>query len=191
MSALYRSIGWRVLAIEPNPVFCQAHRDAGHEVLQYACSDHDRDHADFEVVDSHGGEYAGGSVSYESFSSLAVKPAYRALRPDLDVRPIQVNVRRLDKILAEHAPEVRQLDIVSVDVEGWELEVLDGLSFDRYRPKVLIVENLFAETGYRGAMRDRGYLLWIRRAPNDVYVLPGLLSRRGRAWARLRGLRRT
>ena len=148
-------------------------------------------HADFEVVDSHGGEYAGGSVSYESFSSLAVKPAYRALRPDLDVRPIQVNVRRLDKILAEHAPEVRQLDIVSVDVEGWELEVLDGLSFDRYRPKVLIVENLFAETGYRGAMRDRGYLLWIRRAPNDVYVLPGLLSRRGRAWARLRGLRRT
>jgi FkbM family methyltransferase len=51
------------------------------------------------------------------------------------VRRIKVNVRRLDTLLAEHAPHVRQLDIVS-DVEGWELEVLDGLSFERYRPTV-------------------------------------------------------
>ena len=186
MSALYRSLGWRVVAIEPNPAFCEAHRAAGHEVFQYACSDHDEDAADFEVVDSHGGAYGGGSVSFESFSSLTIKPSYRALRPDLDVKRIKVNVRRLDTILAEHAPEVRHLDIVSVDVEGWELEVLDGLTFGRYQPTVLIVENLFAEARYRRALRARGYALWKRCEPNDVYVSPSLLSRRERASARLR-----
>jgi FkbM family methyltransferase len=171
MSALYRTLGWRVIAIEPNPVFCQAHRAAGYEVLEYACSDHDEDAVDFEVVDSHGAPYEGGTVSFESFSSLRVKDSYRTLRAGLDVRRIKVNVRRLDTILADHAPDVRRLDIVAVDVEGWELEVLEGLSFNRYVPTVLIVENLFTDAAYRRVMRTRGYALWRRVGPNDVYVL--------------------
>lgn len=174
MSALYRRLGWRVIAIEPNPVFCQAHRTAGYEVLEYACSDHDEDAVDFELVDSHGAPYEGGAVSFESFSALKVKDSYRTIRADLDIRTIKVNVRRLDSILAEHAPEVERIDIVAVDVEGWELEVLDGLTFDRYRPKLLIVENVFTDPAYREVMRKRGYALWERIGPNDVYVLQTL-----------------
>jgi len=34
MSALYRRLGWRAIAIEPKSVFCQAHRAAGFEVLE-------------------------------------------------------------------------------------------------------------------------------------------------------------
>jgi FkbM family methyltransferase len=187
MSAFYRRLGWKVIAIEPNPAFCEAHRAAGHDVLQYACSDHDEDGAAFEVVDSHGKPYEGGSVSFESFSALAVKPAYRALRPELDVTQIKVAVRRLDTILAEHAPNIAQLDILSVDVEGWELEVLDGLSFEHYRPAVVIVENLFGEAPYRRALRGRGYALWRRRGPNEVYVSTARLSLGERAAATLRG----
>jgi FkbM family methyltransferase len=189
MSVHYRELGWRVVAIEPNPFFCEAYRAAGLEVLQYACSDRDEDAAEFEMVDSHGQVYEGGAVSYESFSALAIKPAYRALKPDLDVTRITVEIRRLDTILAEHAPEVQRLDVVSVDVEGWELEVLDGLSFERYRPAVLIVENLFNDASYRRALGRRGYVLWRRRAPNDVYVLPSRLSRGERAAACLRRYR--
>ena len=186
MSALYRGLGWQVIAIEPNPVFCEAHRAAGHDVLQYACSNRDEDAVEFQVVNSHGDEYEDGSVSFESFSSLAVKPEYRAMRPDLDVTQIKVDVRRLDTILADHAPDVLELDIVSVDVEGWELEVLEGLSFGRYRPKVLIVENLFGHGAYATALRRRGFALWRRRAPNDVYVRSSMLSPAERAAAVLR-----
>jgi FkbM family methyltransferase len=173
MSALYRGLGWRVIAIEPNPVFCEAHRAMGYEVLEYACSDRDEDDVDFEVVDSHGTIYEGGPVSFESLSSLMIKDAYRRVHEEPDVRRIKVNVRRLDTLLAEHAPDVELLDLVSVDVEGWELEVLDGLSFERYRPRVLIVENLFAEAAYRRAMWAHGYRLWRRLWPNDVYVRRG------------------
>ena len=176
MSAVYRTLGWRVIAIEPNPVFGQAHRASGYEVLEYACSDHDEDAVDFELVDSHGAPYAGGAVSFESFSALKVKDSYRTIRANLDIRTIKVNVRRLDSILAEHAPEVERIDIVAVDVEGWELEVLDGLTFDRYRPKLLIVENLFIDPAYREAMRERGYGLLEHIGPNDVYVLQTLRS---------------
>jgi FkbM family methyltransferase len=186
MSALYRNLGWRVIAIEPNPAFASAHRAAGHEIYEYACSDHDEDDVEFDLVNSHGTSYQGGSVSFESFSSLAIKPAYHALKSDLDIKRIKVDVRRLDTILSEYAPDLDKVDVVSVDVEGWELEVLNGLSFERYRPTVVIVENLFSEARYRRALRERGYWLWRRRGPNDVYVLPAELTRAERAAARLR-----
>jgi FkbM family methyltransferase len=188
MSAFYRELGWRVIAIEPNPAFCAAHRAAGHEVLEYACADRDADDVDFELVDSHGGAYRGGSVSFESFSSLAVKPAFRALKPDLDVTPIKVRVRRLDTLLAEHAPDVERIDILNIDVEGWELEVLDGLDLARWRPRLIIVENFFAESAYRRAMHERGYAFWCRADRNEVYAHPEMLSigERARAWARRR-----
>lgn len=63
-------LGWRVIAVEPNPVLCEASRDAG---LKYACADRDQDDVPFEVVDSHGTIYQGVSVSFESLSSLRIK----------------------------------------------------------------------------------------------------------------------
>lgn len=173
LSALYRRLGWRVVAIEPNPAFCALHRAQGHEILQYACGDRDEDDVDFSVVDSHGAEYGGGRVSYESFSSLGIKGPFAGLiGPDPSISTIKVNLRRVDTLLAEHAPAIERIDIVAVDVEGWELEVLDGLDLARFEPRVLIVENLFADQRYQTYMRNRGYELWRRIAPNDVYVTP-------------------
>jgi len=170
VSALYRSLGWKVLAIEPNPAFAALHRQRGHEVLEYACGDHDEDDVEFSVVDSHGQGYRGGAVSFESFSSLAIKESYAKLKGDLDVRKIRVKLRRLDTILSQHAPGADHIDIVSVDVEGWELEVLSGLDFGRFRPRALIVENLFDDPDYRSWMARKGYVLWRYLPPNDVYV---------------------
>src|SRR5215510_8669478 len=73
IAASYRSRGWRIIAIEPNPNFCAAHRALGYDVLQYACSDEDADDVPFFIVNSHGASYLGKSVSYESYSSLGIK----------------------------------------------------------------------------------------------------------------------
>ena len=81
----------------------------------------------------------------------------------------RVSVRRLDSILQAHAPTLEGVDIVSIDVEGWELEVLRGFSLERFRPKVTIVENVFEET-YRNALGARDYELWRHVPPDDVYV---------------------
>jgi FkbM family methyltransferase len=171
VSAMYRDLGWRVIAVEPNPEFCELHRARGHDILQYACGDHDEEDVDFCIVDSRGAAYRDGSVTYESFSSLAIKDAYANLaESDLEIRWIKVNLRRLDTLLKEHAAALEQIDILAVDVEGWELEVLDGLDFQRFRPRVLIVENLLNDPGYYEYMRSRGYGLWRQIEPNDVYV---------------------
>ena len=170
VSAGFRKNGWRVIAIEPIPHFCELQRRAGNEVLQYACGEEDRDDVDFTVVNSHGADYEGGKVSFESFSSLGIKENYRSLKPDLDTSVIKVRVRRLDTILRQHAPDVERIDILSIDVEGWELEVLNGLNFERHRPRVMVIENLFSTPQYETYAATRGYVLWHRAFPNEVYV---------------------
>jgi hypothetical protein len=59
---------------------------------------------------------------------------------------------------------------LSVDVEGWELEVLDGLDLEKYRPRVMVIENLFRDRKYRAYMRAKGYTLWRCLRPNDIYT---------------------
>jgi FkbM family methyltransferase len=172
ISASFRTLGWKVVAIEPNPVFCEAHRNAGHEVLQYACSDQDADDMEFFVVDSGGPEYFGGNVTFESFSSLGIRGQFAELHKTVktDVRTIPVKVRTLDRILAEHEPELDHVDVVAVDVEGWEVNVMRGFDLRRYKPKVVILENLFQEDAIRSLMAASGYQLWQTFVPNEIYI---------------------
>ena len=176
ISALFRSRGWEIVAIEPNPAYAEFYERQGIDVLAYACGDHDEDDVDFMVVNSHGADYKGGNVTYESWSSLSIKDNYAELKPDLDMTRIKVKLRKLDTILSEHAPHIDHIDLISIDIEGWELDALAGLDFNNYKPRVLIVENLFFESRYRSFMQHQGYVLWRRVTPNDVYVRSEMLS---------------
>lgn len=62
-----------------------------------------------------------------------------------DVIPyeIQVPARTLTSILDEC--NVSTIDLLSLDVEGFELEVLKGLNFDKYQPNFILVEARFKD----------------------------------------------
>lgn len=174
IGASFRERGWVVIAIEPNPYFCEQHLSAGHQIHQYACSSEDKDQVDFYVVNLNAAEYLGGNVSFESFSSLGIKGGFA---DDLKKSPnkpetkvIKVDVRRLDTILAQHYPEISAVDMVAIDVEGWELDVMRGFSIERFRPKVVVLENLFRSRSYRSFMRGLGYRRWQRLKPNEIYI---------------------
>jgi len=172
ISASSRSRGWRIIAIESNPAFCAAHRALGYDVLEYARSDENADGVPFFVVDSRGHQArarstAYGLVSYESLSSLGIEgdPLSEAtkrglLERDSTFTTILVQVRTLDTILGQHAPDVGEIDVLAVDVESWELKVMRGIDLAKYRPKVVILENLRDDAGYLSFMRDVGYVYW-------------------------------
>jgi FkbM family methyltransferase len=172
IGASFRALGWTVISVEPNPEFCAAHRALGHDVLEYAVSDSEGDDVDFYVVDSNGADYLGGSVSFESWSSLGIRDRYadfyNSVKAGTSIRTIPVKVRTLVTILATHAPGLSRIDVLAVDVEGWELNVMRGLT--RFEPKVVIMEGLFDDPAYVSYMEARGYKRWRRIVPNDVYV---------------------
>ena len=55
---------------------------------------------------------------------------------------ITVPVRTLESIL-DDCRDLPEIDFFSLDVEGYELEVLKGLNLSKYRPKYLLVEARF------------------------------------------------
>lgn len=50
--------------------------------------------------------------------------------------------RTMKAILEEHLPVNQVIDFLSLDVEGFELQVLNSNDWLRYRPKVIVVESL-------------------------------------------------
>lgn len=54
---------------------------------------------------------------------------------------IKVPARTLNSILDEC--QVSEIDLFSLDVEGFELNVLKGLDLNKYRPKYLLIESRF------------------------------------------------
>jgi len=53
-----------------------------------------------------------------------------------------VKIRRLDSILKESMPQEKEIDFMSIDVEGNELDILLSNDWDLFRPKYLLVEVL-------------------------------------------------
>jgi FkbM family methyltransferase len=164
MSRHFKLNGWRAIVIEPNPTFCEAHRKIGNEIYELACSNVDEDNVDFVVVHAN-----SGKVTDHSFSSLKVKDSYRQIANNwvdrLKHTMIKVNVRKLDTIIKDY--QIENIDILSVDVEGWELEVMQGLSL--IKPKVVILENIFKEESYRQFMSEFGYKFIEKIWDNDIY----------------------
>lgn len=49
-----------------------------------------------------------------------------------------VTARSLSKLLDEHG--IQNVDFFSLDVEGHEVEILDGIDFNRHRPRFVLIE---------------------------------------------------
>ena len=173
MSQHFRQNGWRCIGVEPNPKFVSLHRACANEVYAYAASDFDRDDVDFVVVEDTD-DYSNDGLSAHSYSALGIKDRYRDYQnqaiDDFRQMQIQVKVRRLDTILAEHCPEIRHIDLLSVDVEGFELEVMRGLNLEATPVKVIVLENLFDDSEYTEYMQSQGYSLHSRIKYNYIYV---------------------
>ncbi len=88
----------------------------------------------------------------------------------------------LTRLLDKHqAPS--DIDFLSIDVEGMDLAVLRGLDMDRYRPKVIAVEDASFEPLQPTAspvmqfLSDRGYRLYSHVPPTLFFLAPGVVSK--------------
>ena len=165
--------GWRGIIIEPNPHFVALHRAIGNEVFECACSDHDEGDADFYVVGPPRDSVPDGILTEHATSSLGPRPSHLAWHQvrsidQLEHTKIRVKVRTLDSVLQEAGNPT--IDILSVDTEGWELEVMRGFDLARHRPAFVILENFAYDPAYTEYMEERGYKARIQLAYNYIFA---------------------
>ena len=80
----------------------------------------------------------------------------------------------LREILVEHYPHGVQIDLLSIDCEGYDCEVLLGLDLDRYRPSLICIENDGRLTSRPAAAAEyilsHNYKMLAKLGLNTIYV---------------------
>ena len=170
-------MGWSGLLIEPIGELCQHAKVARprSRVVHAACSKRgSHGMATFTVTQN---------VPVLSFLDADEEHVARCKREGANLVEIQVPLRTLDDILLEQRKSANGqvgpwqknggwcIDLVSIDTEGCELDVLDGFTLDRFKPRVLVIENdRPSGSAIEPYLRQRGYRKFHRQKINDFYV---------------------
>lgn len=90
-----------------------------------------------------------------------------------DAETYKVRQRKLTNVLREN--NIEHVDMVSIDVEGYEMNVLKGIDFDNIDITCFCIENnrdgeTLPDINLRKFMVDKGYRLIARLTIDDIFV---------------------
>jgi FkbM family methyltransferase len=147
--------GWSGVLVEPQPDLAARLRRGRHaKVFAVACSSPDN---------------AGKTLT------LYLAGVQSSLKADFYAAGMQragtceVPVMTLDQVL-EEAGAPSAIDFVSIDVEGHDIDVLDGFTLARWRPRLLLIEDLVQNLRLHRYLESRHYRWFRRTGINSWYV---------------------
>jgi FkbM family methyltransferase len=157
VTQLFYERGWNGINIEPHPRFfpllvAQRPRDLN---LQIGISDRPGRLIFYEDT-----ELAGNS-------SFDARIAERRRAEGVEIIEHELEVRTLAQVCQEYVDG--EIDFLKIDVEGFERQVLAGADFNRFRPRVLVIEANEIES-WEGSLRAAGYVKTLFEGVNAVFV---------------------
>lgn len=124
----YKKLGWSGITIEPNPAASEkfATQRPRDTFVNQGVSD----------TESILNYYEFKDPTLNSFSEQVFKNNEATF-----VRKQEIKVSPLAKILEEHIPKGKEIDLMNIDVEGLDKEVLRSNDWERFAPRVLVIED--------------------------------------------------
>ena len=157
----FEMIGWKCLLIEPIPEFVEKIRRKRTCAVYECAASSEEGEATFFVTENA-----------EALSTLAIteEQKKRIAAEKAPIREIRVKKRTLDSILAQSG--FTELDFITIDVEGHELDVLHGFTIEKYRPRIIIVEDNTGQVDREVPrfLESKGYCNFMRTGVNDWYA---------------------
>ena len=153
--------------VEPNPAFCEKLRRIrpGDVVLNVGVGTSGRTEADY---------YMFSNSPMNTFSKQQAEGLPKVYGDRIDKpKVIKMPLVPVNEVIAQQFP-AGVPDLLSVDVEGLDLEILRSLDFTKFAPRVVCVEtdNSISDesTAIFDLMGRHGYRLWGRTPRNAIFV---------------------
>lgn len=96
------------------------------------------------------------------------------------VNEITVQTKTVNSILEEHLPaEVKQIDVLNIDVEGMDHAVLRSLDWEKYAPTAIIAEDHnfdleeLESSSIWQLLSEKGYILFAKLYNSTIYIKAG------------------
>jgi FkbM family methyltransferase len=165
--ALYAR-GWRGINVDATPGSMEAFKKSRPEDRNLECgvgnSEGELPFYEFE-------EPALNTFSRQRYEYLLANTSYKVKRV------VPVRIRKLASILEEHASENRPIDLLTIDVEGLDYEILKSNNWERFSPKVVLVEALeqnieeLQNSELGCFLKEKGYSLFAKTYNTAFFIL--------------------
>jgi len=158
--------GWHAVCIEPNPtVFARLVGNRTATCLPFAVGVRPG-HAEFTALSGYNEMLSGLTAGYDRRHLRRIE---RDLTRHGGTRSTEsVEVKRLDALL--HDAGVDHVDVLTVDIEGGELDALRSIDLQSFGVEAVVVENNYGGGAVRKEMRRQGYQLLVSIGWDDVFV---------------------
>lgn len=152
---------WKGILVEPNPKFATMCREQRPASTSFACA----------CVDNEAEQEITLYIPIRDGKEMDVHAGIEKNIDDFDYKQhIEVKVpgRTLNSLLNEVG--ANSVDLLSIDVEGAELEVLKGFDIEKYRPALILLEDKHMYLTKHRYLKRHGYILVKRTGFNFWYV---------------------
>lgn len=159
---LEQQLGWKSVLIEPNPDLAQQARQLRPQATVFECA----------CVSS---DDIGELSFYIPVTGEGEAHTHAAIEKNIDDhnyaehRELKVKSKTLNAIIAESG--LSRIDLLSIDVEGAELEVLKGIDLSKHRPRLILLEDKHVFLNKHRLLTKSGYTL-VKRTWQNCWYMP-------------------
>jgi len=132
-SLCFEERGWKGLCVEAHPDYVDLLIANRPNSIVSACAAGDNDADEITFYANRRGSLSTLDKGQEDRFRNDYGPYFSGFEEK------SVPLRRLDTLFTEH--NLVDIDFVSIDIEGTEVQALKGIDFDRFRPATLVIES--------------------------------------------------
>lgn len=161
-----KALGWSGLCIEPHPKVFQQLKENRTCTLVEGCAWHEDTTKIFRMIEGYSEMLSGLLDSYPEAHLQRVQGEVASMGQV--VQDIEMKCYDINKLLIEKG--ISKVDLLSIDVEGSELDILKAIDYDAVDVDVILVENNYNDEDLRDFLRSKGFNFADRLSIDDVFV---------------------
>jgi FkbM family methyltransferase len=161
----FEQLGWHGICIEPVPWIYERLKTNRSCTCINGCITNISGTADFLIVDGPSIMLSGLMDKYDPRHLERIEFELASLGGAKKI--IKIPCYTLNEIL--HKYGISHIDLLSIDVEGGELDILRSINFENVSVDVIVVENNYNDLAFRSFLKIKGYDFIIKLDGDEIF----------------------
>ena len=172
-SYYFEKNGWDTYLFEANPNLIENLKSKRKNVFNYAIAEDDKDLVKFNIYNQKWNDSWNKVASFSSINLDYLKLEHFKEHNNVahEIITIEVQQRSLNSILLNELKDIKNIDVLEIDIEGGEFNCLKGLDLNKYSPKLIVIENIYdPENNIENYLKMFNYKLDKKYSHNEFYI---------------------